>query len=481
MFFKRRANSTPSKPCVFEPVESRLLMAATRLRINSGGDALVDSLGRSWQADRGFEGGAAINAAYNVNNTSNDSLYASVREGTFGYSFLVENGDYKLKLHFADPVNTTAGARKFSASAEHKEILTDFDVAAAGGGKAAIIKTINVSVRDRHLSLWFQGPAENAIVSAIEMIPATPVTNSNGITWSELAPAPIPKFEALSAVVNSKLYVLSGYYNDKAQASRRCDRFDPATNSWKRLADIPEAISHAGVAADGDTIWVVGGFLGDHPGPGTNHVWKYNTATNVWSQGPSLPAARGSGAAAILGRTLHFFGGTSADRAGDKGDHWTLNLDGATVWKTAAAFPNPVSHAAAVALDGRIFAIGGERHLRESDSNVGEVYSYNPDNNRWIRVASLPHGRSHFSSSAFVVNNRIVIMGGSLNGSANGTPTADVSEYDPVANVWRTLTPMPMALKTPVAGLIRGKIYLSTGNADTFAKPVANTWVGVLP
>ena len=72
-------------------------------------------------------------------------------------------------------------------------------------------------------------------------------------------------------------------------------------------------ITHGAVAVDDSTIYIAGGFVGPHPGPQTDHVWKYDTVTRTWSAGPALPGARGAGALVRLGRELHFFGGTERD------------------------------------------------------------------------------------------------------------------------------------------------------------------------
>jgi hypothetical protein len=117
--------------------------------------------------------------------------------------------------------------------------------------------------------------------------------------------------------------------------------------------------------------------------------------------------------------------------------------------------------------------MGGERGLDETTGNVSDVYRYDPATNVWTKLASLPAARSHFSSSLFVRNNRLIAIGGTRNGGTNGVPTADVTEYDPSTNKWRYLTSLPMALKTPVAALLNGKIISTTGNASSGAGPVA--------
>jgi hypothetical protein len=140
------------------------------LMIDAGGSGYTDSKGNVWGPDRGFNAGTATTSGFAVGNTLDDPLYQSRRFGTFGYSIDVPNGDYVLKLYFADPSFTTSGKRKFDVLVEGATVLNDFDLAANGGGRAAIVKTFNVHIEDGKLSLFFEGVVDNAIVSAIELI-----------------------------------------------------------------------------------------------------------------------------------------------------------------------------------------------------------------------------------------------------------------------------------------------------------------------
>jgi len=139
--------------------------------INAGGGAFTDSNGNTWQADTGFIGGTTTGSPYDVGGTVNDPLYYTRRVGqSFSYSIAVPNGAYQLRLRFAEPFYTTAGKRKFDVLAEGATVLNDFDIVASGGAKTAVVKTVNVTVNDGRLSLFFDGVVDNATVSAIELI-----------------------------------------------------------------------------------------------------------------------------------------------------------------------------------------------------------------------------------------------------------------------------------------------------------------------
>jgi N-acetylneuraminic acid mutarotase len=266
--------------------------------------------------------------------------------------------------------------------------------------------------------------------------------------------------------VNGKLYIFGGYINTQIQATTRSDMYDPSTGKWTRIADMPEPLTHTGVAVHGTTIWLVGGFVGDHPGPGTTHVWRYNTLSNTWSRGPALPEARGAGAAAMDGDVLHFFGGlTHASSSAnpvksDMADHWTLDLANGGGWKTAAPMINPRNHLAGASLNGKIYAIGGQ-HLWDENNPVSEVDIYSPKTNRWTKVASMPEGRSHISSSTLVVDGRIIVIGGATTGFDS---LASVIDYNPATDKWGKLSSLPTPLATTVAGYFNDEFVVATGS-----------------
>jgi N-acetylneuraminic acid mutarotase len=438
--------------------------AAVVFAVNAGGKGYVDADGETYLSDRGFEGAVAGKAARPTHGTSDPALYETYRAGAkFIFSEKVPNGTYTLELSFYDPQNSSSGQRLFNVVAEDRTILRKFDIIARAGNKGAITRVTTVIVNDGRLSLGFTGVKGSAIVSAIELRRGKSDTTWQ---WIDPATAPMARYEAAGAVVNNRLYVFGGYRNQQIQATARSDVYDPTTDKWSRIADMPEPLTHAGQAVYGNTIWLVGGFVGDNPGPGTAHVWRYYPRTNTWKRGPNLPAARGAGAAAIIGHQLHFFGGLDHANSSKKpvkvdyADHWVLDLAKGGGWKRAAPLPNPRNHLSGVSLSGFVYAIGGQ-HLWNEDHPLSEVDRYDPTTNRWKAVASLPKPRSHMSASTFVINNRIMVIGGATNGL---TSISDVDTYNPAMNKWLHFSNLPSPRLTPVAGFADGTIIAATGS-----------------
>ena len=546
----------------------------TTLRVETGGSStFTDSAGRTWSADSGFTGGTASTGSYAVANTADDKLYFTRRWGNFSYARAVTNGVYTLRLHFADPLYTSAGSRLFDVYAEGSQVLNDFDIAANSGGKAALVKAFTVNVSDGRLDLSFRSVRENAILSGFELVPAGPTPDPvmtvpaapadptvdpgiahvamgwtdrsgnesgfklerkegsygtwkqiatvaanvtryvdddnlkanvsyfyrvraynaagtsapsaeseaarveiNSITWKTGAPSPITRAEAARGVVNNKLYVFGGYYNAKIQATPRCDVYDPATNTWKRLPDMPVAMTHQGMVVDGSTIWLIGGYVGDHPGPGSTMVWKFNAAKNTWSRGPDLPEPRGAGAAAMLGRTVYFFGGMNKARTVDMGTTWSLDLDDQSAgWKKLADMPNPRNHLTGIAFGGKVYAIGGHYQQEAAAVTQDEVDMFDPETGKWTRVADTPvTPRSQTPAATFVWKDKIFVVGGADDTEHS---TTVISAYVPAEDRWENIGHLPAPRRATDAAFIGGRIIVTTGN-DPY--PSATTWISSL-
>lgn len=263
--------------------------------------------------------------------------------------------------------------------------------------------------------------------------------------------------------VDGRLYVFGGYTDTSyIPLTRRADVYDPRSDRWSELPDMPMAITHAGVATDGANIYLAGGVVGSGAGDkisATTAVWRYTIASQQWTSIPSLPEPRGAGDLALLGRTLHFFGGTGIDRYVSEDEHWTLSLDDGTEWTPAAPLPNARNHLAAAVVDGALYVIGGQYGHNETLVTQRSVQLYDAAQDQWIERAPLPAGRSHIATA--VVNGQIYVFGGE---EQHGVAQDEVFVYDPRTNAWTSATPLPLPRLSGVAGVIDGAILYTGGS-----------------
>lgn len=301
------------------------------------------------------------------------------------------------------------------------------------------------------------------------------------VNWSTVTDSPVSRAESLGTYVNGKLYVFGGLDGSvlpgtrEFAAMRRADVFNPSTNIWSRIADVPEALTHTTAVVIGSQIWFVGGYTGTQPsGGGHNRVHIYNTLNNTWSRGPNLPVAHGAGGAAVIGNTLYYIAGTSADRTVSVGDLFALNLNNQSEgWQRLATMPNPRNHLAVTALEGKLYAIGGQIGQQATNQPLTLVHAYDPQTNVWTRVADMPSARTHTTNSIVIYRDRIVVVGGE---NGYDKPQRELLAYDPDYDTWKVIGLLPSSRSTAVAGLLDdGRIISATGNNPGATR---TTWIG---
>jgi N-acetylneuraminic acid mutarotase len=315
------------------------------------------------------------------------------------------------------------------------------------------------------------GPGGESAPSA-EASAATPVgpvvDTFTKVTWDTRAASPIVRAESLGGAVGGKLYVFGGFSGDEGPV-KRSDAYDPATNTWTRIADMPTRLTHAGTVIDGRNFYFAGGYVGTGPAYtqvfATKDVWQYNVDANQYTKLPDLPQARGAGGLVQLGRKLHYFGGGDLARA-DRAEHFVLDLDNKSAgWTTAAALPDARTHMGYAALGGKIYAIGGHTGLHEGLIPTTQVTVWDPASpDAWQEVKSLPGAVSHVGASTLVTGGRIVVLGGER---GDGKWISEVIAYDPTANTWTRLTDLPGKKFSGVAGVIDEVFYFTTGGNST--------------
>lgn len=301
------------------------------------------------------------------------------------------------------------------------------------------------------------------------------------LQWGKGTPSPFARCESPTAVINGKMYLFGGFTDDLG-ASNELDVYDPASDSWTRMKDMPTHVTHLDPAIDGRTLWLAGGFKGKHPGPVTNEVWKYDIASDMWTAGPPLPEPRGGGGLVIVDGRLHYFGGYKPDRDTNSGDHWSLPLDGGKEWEREADMPVPRGHVCAAVLDGKIYALGGAHGHDITQIDQDACDRYDPATKKWTPIASLPDGRSHFEGSTIIRNGRILIVGGRSNNThPSRNVVNDILEYHPEGDSWRVVGQIPDPVLAPSAAIISDRLVVIAGGLNNPRPLSANTWIAPLP
>ena len=147
------------------------------IRINAGGNDYLDRQGRIWQADKYFTSSKTFSRPVSVNNTVEDNLFQTERFGRdFSYDIPLENGNYDVKLHFAEIYFHSEDRRIFDIAVETELIEDDLDLVAEVGAATSLVLELNdIAINDGRLNLNFDASVNNAKISAIEIIPVDPI------------------------------------------------------------------------------------------------------------------------------------------------------------------------------------------------------------------------------------------------------------------------------------------------------------------
>jgi hypothetical protein len=143
----------------------------TPIRVNSGGPAYTDTAGNAWAADTNTSG-SPFSTTASIGGTNDPALYQTERfnSATFGYTFTVPNGNYTVKLKFAEIYFTTCGNRIFNVAINTATVDTNFDPCAVGGGpNIAVDRSYTVTVTGAQIAISVIPVVQNPTISAIEI------------------------------------------------------------------------------------------------------------------------------------------------------------------------------------------------------------------------------------------------------------------------------------------------------------------------
>lgn len=286
--------------------------------------------------------------------------------------------------------------------------------------------------------------------------------------WTELPNIKNARFEASAVQYQGDVYAFNGF-GQSIKVEPTVEKLDADTLTWSVIGEtsieLGNAVTHNGIVLNGNEVWIIGGRVGNHPGPVTADVWKFNLDSRVWTPGPTLPVPGAAGGAALVNNRIHWFGGLDTAAQCDVDHHFVFDLnDPSGGWQdisSIAPMPVPRNHFATVVLDGLIYAMGGQfTHdgcgQGTPDTELSHVFD--PNTNTWNQIASLPAVQSHTEPSTFVHLGAIYMIGGATKGTT-------VFRYNRSIDQWDSVAQLPQPLLAPVARVLNGQLIVSSGGA----------------
>jgi len=232
------------------------------------------------------------------------------------------------------------------------------------------------------------------------------------------------RLAGLAAVLLAVVLPLAGCTAERA--SRPAP--GPGKLAWRLLADAPTQRTEVAAAAEGDHLWVAGGFGRD--GSTVATVERYDLAGDRWERGPDLPVAVNHAMAASLDGSLYVVGGWEADGAVGRR---AFRLAGGR-WRAVAELPEGRAAGVAVALDGRLYVAAGVG----PHGLAGSMLVYDSGGDRWTAAPGPPTPREHLGGAGF--GGKLYTLGGRARGRGSFTAA---EAFDPRTGRWETLPDLP--------------------------------------
>jgi subtilisin family serine protease len=264
---------------------------------------------------------------------------------------------------------------------------------------------------------------------------STTATVSAPGTWSPIAAYPVPVSDNSAAASGGKAYSVGGPTGSGNE--KKAFVYDPDTNAWNALPDMPHGRSKPQAVFSGGLLYVFGGW--DSGGTPIGAVDVFDPGTNSWSTlSATNPKPRSAAGVAVAGGKVYLAGGCTD--AGCTTSQDLVVFDPATgTFSAGAPYPHNVAWMTCGGISDTVYCAGGV------DANAfTDGFSYVPASDTWAPIAAMPVDLWGSQDSAA---SGLLVLTGGITGNSTALTNRSIA-YDPASNMWSDL---------PAAGLPRAR------------------------
>ncbi|WP_298537125.1 T9SS type A sorting domain-containing protein [uncultured Algibacter sp.] len=207
--------------------------------------------------------------------------------------------------------------------------------------------------------------------------------------------------------IGDRAFVAPGLPSDPNESSKVFYEFNPNTETWTQLADLPSFIFHSSVPIPNFSFNNVGYFLL------LGKMYSYDPNTTIWTDKES-------------------------------------RYPGGSYYFNTAHF----------SINNKFYVGSGTNSALESSSNF---FKYNPENNSWEQIANYPYSRAPSSMISFVIN-EIGYTGLGTYSNNNGFEyDSQFYSYSPSNDIWSAIPDCKYSAKASFSFTLNGKGYVGAG------------------
>ena len=307
------------------------------------------------------------------------------------------------------------------------------------------------------------------------------VSNADAEKWQIVSELPTQRTGFSTAVVDGKIYLIGGtpFQNRRGPYGlSTVEVYDPQTNSWEQVADMPTPRTSTETAVVNGTIYVCGGYNGiDNRAVNLKFlgiVEAYDPKNDTWARKQGMSVSRVDfGVGAVAGK-IYSIGGSVHPLDREPKAPGRIDLveayDAATdTWVKRADMPTKRDGFGVGVVNNRIYAIGGGGwpQVGAGGPFLTVIEEYDPKINRWRQKHEMPNLKLAFST--VVLDDVIHLIGGFIWQNRVPQYLATVDTYNPETEEWNSIPPMPTPILPFGAAVVNDNIYVFGGVGENKA------------
>ncbi|MER5689246.1 kelch repeat-containing protein [Streptomyces sp. NPDC002205] len=288
-------------------------------------------------------------------------------------------------------------------------------------------------------------------------------------SWTNVATNQVPYAAAGTAVLNGKLYQVGGCRSGCGSTDVRV--FDPVAKSWSNAAAYPQRTSWTSCGAVAGKLYCAGGFVDSPSGPQYSRAtYAYDPDTDTWTRMADMPQPLWASAyTAAAGRLVVSGGSTGSTTTGVTNAGYAYDV-AADTWSAIPAAPKALYRGGSVC---GMYTVGGSvaKITPVADTSLLAGFGTCSDYVPWLSVSpkrvTVP---AHGSATVTV----------SVDTSKLDQPRNQTAALDITSSLPGTTPPVPVSLNAtppPSWGLLTGTV--SGKNCAGTVAPLGNATVEV--
>lgn len=307
--------------------------------------------------------------------------------------------------------------------------------------------------------------------------------------WQRTAQSPLsPRNEAQGVWTGSEVVVFGGNtqpacpvcdYASYAETLHDGAAYNPATDTWRSIAPLPDEASYVGqaIAVDGDVVYYSLFDPDVTASTQTYRLWHYDVAADVWSELPSPPPTPFAARIVAHGGDVLMYSGSDESASTPEPDQ-LLDLETAT-WSTLPDDPfDPSYDRQYVDVEGSLVLFAQSLAWAADSANIPRIMtaSFDDATQTWTRLADGEQLTAPFFADGPLAMSPLggAANGGEVNGWSRYVPNG--GSFDLSTNTWQ---PLPGDVPENAIGAIGVTTSFFGGTSGSVLDVASGTWIAI--